>query len=174
MHTALLKRMPTTMQLLRVQAFFHKTFQVYHIYTFQVYHVYYNFILGYICRITANFGTLKVGSLLKNIFASNNCFSDKNIFQNGFDALSKIDDAYLTKSWTFHLVRIIWYCSNFATMWYKHLLWNSRCFCKETPSTPGWNHDIFYPCFTGISKVVFLPVTYAFHASICCVEFAHS
>ena len=31
-------------------------------------------------------------------FASNNCFSDRNIFNNGVDALSKIDDAFLAKS----------------------------------------------------------------------------
>ena len=40
---------------LRVRAFFHKTFWVYH--------VYYNFTLGY---ITVSFGTLKDGSLLIN------------------------------------------------------------------------------------------------------------
>ena len=55
-------------------------------------------MLGYICRITVIFGTLKGGSLLINIFASNNCFNDRNIFQNEVDALSKKDDAFLTKS----------------------------------------------------------------------------
>ena len=82
--------------------------------------------LGYICRITVNFGTLKDGSLSINIFASSNCFSDRNIFQNGVDALSKIDDAFVTKSWTFHLVRIIRLCSNFASLLYKPLLWNYK------------------------------------------------
>ena len=72
--------------ILRVRAFYH--------HTFQVYHVYHNFILGYFCRIAVNFWTLKVGSHLINSFASNNCFSDRNIFQNGGDALSKIDDAF--------------------------------------------------------------------------------
>ena len=43
----------------------------------------------YICWITVNFETLKNGSLLINICASNNCFSDRNIFQNGVAALSK-------------------------------------------------------------------------------------
>ena len=51
--------------------------------------------------ITVHFRTLKDGSLLLNIFASNICFSDRNIFQNDVDALSKIDDTFLTKSWTF-------------------------------------------------------------------------
>ena len=98
---------------LRVRAFSHQTFQVYH--------VCYNLILGYICRITVYFGTLKDGSLLINIFASNNCFSDRNIFQN-----VKKDDAFLTKSWTFLLVRIIRLCSNFARLWHKHLSWNYK------------------------------------------------
>ena len=43
------------------------------------------------------FGTLKDGSLLINIHASNHYFSIRNIFQNGVDALSKIDDALLTR-----------------------------------------------------------------------------
>ena len=53
-----------TIETLRVRTFFHQIFQGYHVYC--------NFILGYICRITVNFGTLKDGSLLINIFASNN------------------------------------------------------------------------------------------------------
>ena len=36
--------------------------------------------------------------LLIDIFASNNSFSYRNIFQNGVDSLSKIDDAVSTKS----------------------------------------------------------------------------
>ena len=58
--------------LLRVRTFLHQTFQVYHVYS--------NFIPGYICRIILNFGTLKHRSLLINIFASNDCFSDNNYF----------------------------------------------------------------------------------------------
>ena len=75
---------------LRVQAFSHKTFRVYHVYC--------NFILCYMCWIMVIIGTLKDGSHLIDIFASSNCFSYRNIFQNGVDALSKIDDAFLTKS----------------------------------------------------------------------------
>ena len=41
-----------------------------------------------------NFETLIDGSLLTNIFASSNCFSDRSILQNGVDALSKIDEAF--------------------------------------------------------------------------------
>ena len=75
--------------------------------TFRVWHVYYNFKIGFTCRITIVFGTLKDESLLINILASNICFSFRNMFQNGVDALSKIVDAFLPKSLNFYLVRII-------------------------------------------------------------------
>ena len=84
---------------LRVQAFFHKTVRVCHVYC--------NFKIGFTCRITVILRTLKDGSLLINTLASNICFSYKNIFQNGVDALPKIVDAFLSKSSNFHLVRII-------------------------------------------------------------------
>ena len=87
------------MQLLRVRAFFHKTVRVCHVYC--------NFKIGFMCRITVIFGTLKDESLLINTLASNICFSYRNMFQNGVDALSKIVDAFLSKSSKFHLVRII-------------------------------------------------------------------
>ena len=73
----------------------------------RVCHVYCNFKIGFKCRITVIFGTLKDGSLLINTLASNICFSYRNMFQNGVDALSKIVDAFLSKSSKFHLVRII-------------------------------------------------------------------
>ena len=84
---------------LRVRAFFHKTVRVYHVYC--------NFKIGFVCRITVIFGTLKDGSLLINTLASNISFSYRNMFQNGADALSKIADAFLSKSSKFHLVWII-------------------------------------------------------------------
>ena len=84
---------------LRVRAFFHKTFRVCHVYC--------NFIIGFTCRIAIIFGTLKDESLLINTLASNICFSCRNMFQNGVDALSKIVDAFLPKSSKFFLVRII-------------------------------------------------------------------
>ena len=84
---------------LRIRAFFHKTVRVCHVYG--------NFKIGFTCRITVIFGTLKDGSLLNNTLASNICFSYRNMFQNGVDALSKIVDAFLSKSSKFHLVRII-------------------------------------------------------------------
>ena len=84
---------------LRVRAVFHKTVRVCHVYC--------NFEIGFTCRITVIFGTLKDGSLLINTLASNICFSYRNMFQNGVDALSKIADAFLSKSSKFYLVRII-------------------------------------------------------------------
>ena len=84
---------------LRVRAFFHKTVRVCHIYC--------NFKIVFTCRITVIFGTLKDGSLLIDTLASNICFSYRNMFQNGLDALSKIVDAFLSKSLKFYLVWII-------------------------------------------------------------------
>ena len=84
---------------LRVRAFFHKTVRVCHVYC--------NFKICFTCRITVIFGTLKDGSLLINTLASNICFSYRNMFQNGVDTLSKIVDAFLSKSSKFHLIRII-------------------------------------------------------------------
>ena len=60
---------------LRVRAVFHKTVRVCHVYC--------NFKIGFTCRITIIFGTLKDGSLLINTLASNICFSYRNMFQNG-------------------------------------------------------------------------------------------
>ena len=39
--------------------------------------------------------------LLINTLASNNCFSYRNIFQNSVDALTKLVDAFLSKSLNF-------------------------------------------------------------------------
>ena len=84
---------------LRVQAVFHKTVRVYHVYC--------NLKIGFMCRITVIFLTLKDGSLLMNTLASNICFCHRNMFENGIDALSKIVDAFLSKSSKFYIVHII-------------------------------------------------------------------
>ena len=83
---------------LRVRAFFNKIVRLCHVYC--------DFKIGCTCRITVIFGTLKDGSLLINTLASNIYFSYRNMFQNGVDALSKIVDAFLSKSSKFYLVRI--------------------------------------------------------------------
>ena len=75
--------------------------------TVQVCNVYCNIKIAFTCRITVIFGTLKDGSLLINTLASNICFSYRNMFQNGVDALSKVVDAFLSKSSKFYLVLII-------------------------------------------------------------------
>ena len=92
----------------------------------------------------------KDGSLLINTLASNICFSYRNMFQNGVDALSKIVDAFLSKSSKFHLVRIIWKCSNFGSLWHKHLLRNYKWHFRLPMSafaTAIWNtlskHQLF-------------------------------
>ena len=71
------------------ESFLHKTVRVCHVYC--------TFKIGFTCRITVIFGTLKDGSLLINTLASNICFSYRNMFQNGVDALSKIVDAFFSK-----------------------------------------------------------------------------
>ena len=127
---------------LRVRTFFHETVQVCHVYC--------NFKIGFTCQITVIFGTLKDGSLLINTLASNICFSYRNMFQNGVDALSKIVDAFLSKSSKFYLVRIIRKCSNFASLWHKHLLRNYKWHFRLPMSalaTAIWNtlskHQLF-------------------------------
>ena len=121
---------------LRVRAVFHKTVRVFHVYC--------NFKLGFTYRITVIFGTLKDGSLLINTLSSNICFSYRNMFKNGVNALSKIVDAFLSKSPKFYLVRIIRKCSNFASLWnYK---WHFRL-PMSAFATAKWNtlskHELF-------------------------------
>ena len=107
---------------LRVQAFFHNAFRIYHVYR--------KFIIGYMCRITVIFSTLKDESLLINIYASNNFFQQQ-------EHLPKLHRRFVKNKWrlfdkelkTYH-VRIIRQCSNFASLCNKHLLrnykWNFR------------------------------------------------
>ena len=84
---------------LRVRAFFHKTVRVCHVYC--------NFKVGFACRITVIFGTLKDGSLFNNTLASNIRFRYRNMLQNGVDALSKKLTPFCQKSSKFYLVQII-------------------------------------------------------------------
>ena len=65
------------------------------------------FLPGYPCRTTVIFETLKDESLLINNLASNKCFIDRNVFQNDVDDLSKIIDAFSSKSSKFYVVLII-------------------------------------------------------------------
>ena len=69
----------------------------------------------------AIFGTLKDDSLKINSLASNNCFSHRNVFQNGVNTLSKIVNHFLSKSTNFFMVLTIRFCSNFTSMWSKYV-----------------------------------------------------
>ena len=121
---------------LRVRAVFHKTVRVCHVYS--------NFKLGFMCRITVIFGTLKDGSLLINMLASNICFSYRNMFQNA------LLTPFCQKSSTFYLVWIIQKCSNFVSLWHKHLFRNYKWHFRLLMSafaTAIWNtlskHQLF-------------------------------
>ena len=98
-HVDCKNQMPHTNLRVHVRAFSHKTFWVYHVYS--------NFILGYMCRITVIFGTVKDGSLLIFLHQTIVTISYRNIFQNDVDVLSKIDDAVSIKRCRFYLIRII-------------------------------------------------------------------
>ena len=82
--------------------------------------------------------------------ASNICFSYRNMFQDGVDALSKIVDAFFSKSSKFYLVLIIRKCSHFASLWHKQLLRNYKWHFRLPMSafaTAIWNtlskHQLF-------------------------------
>ena len=49
------------------------------------------------CRSAVIFGTLKDDSLRINISALNNCFSHRNVFQNGINTLSKNYSPFFVK-----------------------------------------------------------------------------
>ena len=70
-------------------------------------------------------GPTRVGrgddSLWIYILSSNNCFSHRNVFQNGVNTLSKIVNHFLSKSTKFCMVRSIRFCSNCTSMWFKHV-----------------------------------------------------
>ena len=58
---------------------------------------------SYTCRSAVIFVTLKDDSLWINVPASKNCFSHRNIFQNGLNTLSKFVGKKNTEFWTHHL-----------------------------------------------------------------------
>ena len=75
------------------------------------------------------FGTRKDGS--PNNLAQNRCLSGRSIFQNGVNALSKICFFFLDNRFFFQKAQILgslndMFCSNFNSVWYKHLLRNVR------------------------------------------------
>ena len=167
---------PVSGSVLRVAAVFNKTVRVYHVYC-PGSRGYCNFEIGFTCRITVIFGTLKDGSLLINTLAqgrsqphspgwarvplssnfdqffhifpqtllifflilalrvgelptregpgyatalaSNICFSNRNMFQNGVDTLSKIVDAFWPGEVLTYLAEM---CRSNGSLFYKKSL----------------------------------------------------
>ena len=88
---------------------------------------------SYTCWMTFIFGTPKNGSLQINSLPSNNSFSDRNVLQNGINALSKMgfkELGFLSKSSNFvhfglyDLVQIspAWYSPNTYQIMYGETL----------------------------------------------------
>ena len=73
------------------------------------------------------FRTLKDSSLQINSLASNDCFSNRNVFQNGVNALSKMVNHFFVKSLKFCVVRTIQLHSNFTSIFFDKAL---TPFCK--------------------------------------------
>ena len=62
-----------------------------------------------------------VFKLICYLLASNNCFSHRNVFQNGVKTLTKCLTIFLSKSSRFCTFRAIRFSSNFTSMWFKYL-----------------------------------------------------
>ena len=57
--------------------------------TYEIFHVYCIFYSGFMCQTTVIFGITKDGSLVLNTLASWNCFTCRNLFQNGANDISE-------------------------------------------------------------------------------------
>ena len=57
--------------------------------TYEIFHVYCIFYSGFMCQTTIIFGITKDGSLESNNLASWNCFTCRNLFQNGANDMSE-------------------------------------------------------------------------------------
>ena len=57
--------------------------------TYEIFHVYCIFYSGFMCKTTAIFGITKDGSFVLNTLASWNCFTCRNLFQNGANDMSE-------------------------------------------------------------------------------------
>ena len=56
---------------------------------YEIFHVYCVFYSGFMCQTTVIFGITKDGSLVLTTLASWNCFTCRNIFQNGANDMSE-------------------------------------------------------------------------------------
>ena len=87
---------------------------------YEIFHVYCIFYSGFMCQTTVIFGITKDGSLVLNTLASWNCFTCRNLFQNGANDMSECltcETAFCKKSSKFCIVRIIRFWPNFASLW---------------------------------------------------------
>ena len=57
--------------------------------TYEIFHVYCIFYSGSMCQTTVIFGIMKDGSLVLNNLTSWNCFTCRNLFQNGANNMSE-------------------------------------------------------------------------------------
>ena len=57
--------------------------------TYEIFHVYCIFYSGFMCQTTVIFGITEDGSLVLNTLASWNCFTCRNLFQNGANDMSE-------------------------------------------------------------------------------------
>ena len=57
--------------------------------TYEIFHVYCIFYSGFMCQTTVFFGITKDGSFVLNTLASWNCFTCRNLFQNGANDMSE-------------------------------------------------------------------------------------
>ena len=72
--------------------------------TYEIFHVYCIFYSGFMCQTTVIFGITIDGSLLLNTIASWNCFTCRNLFQNGANDMSeclKCETAFCKKAQNF-------------------------------------------------------------------------
>ena len=56
---------------------------------YEIFHVYCIFYSGFMCQTTVIFEITKDGSLVLNTLASWNCFTCRNLFQNGANDMSE-------------------------------------------------------------------------------------
>ena len=57
--------------------------------TYEIFHVYCVFYSGFMCQTTVIFEITKDGNLVLNTLASWNCFTCRNLFQNGANDMSE-------------------------------------------------------------------------------------
>ena len=57
--------------------------------TYEIFHVHCIFYSGFMCQTTVIFGITKDGSLILNTLTSWNCFTCRNLFQNGANDMSE-------------------------------------------------------------------------------------